>query len=77
MYNTIMSMSDLIYAHLLISLPLLPAVVTIYVLPMLLASERRHKHVNAIVVCNILTGWTFFGWVISFVWALAEEKELK
>jgi hypothetical protein len=77
MHDTIMSMSDLIYSHLLISLPLLPAVATIYVLPMLLASERRHKHVNAIVVFNILTGWTFFGWVISFVWALAEEKEVK
>ena len=75
MYDTIMSMSDLFYSHLLISLPLLPAVATIYVLPMLLASERRHKHVNAIVAFNILTtGWTFFSWVVSFVWALAEEK---
>ena len=77
MYDTIMSMSDLFYSHLLISIPLLPAVATIYVLPMLLASERRHKHVNAIVAFNILTGWTFFGWVVSFVWALAEEKEVK
>jgi hypothetical protein len=46
MYDTIMRMSDLFYSHLLISVPLLPAVATIYVLPMLLASERRHKHVN-------------------------------
>jgi Superinfection immunity protein len=77
MYNTIMSMSDLVYANLLLSLALAPALTTIYVMPMLIASERRHKHVNAIVVFNISTGWTFFGWVISFVWALAEEKEVK
>jgi Superinfection immunity protein len=77
MYDTIMRMSDLFYSHLLISVPLLPAAATIYVLPMLLASERRHKHANAIVVFNILTGWTFFGWVISFVWALTEENQVK
>ena len=59
MYNDVMSMSDLVYAHLLMSFALLPALVTIYVMPMLIASERRHKHVNAIVVFNILTGWTF------------------
>ena len=35
-------------------------------------------HFNRVVEqVNILTGWTFFGWVISFVWALAEDKEAK
>ena len=77
MYNTLMSMSDWVNANPLMSFALLLPPVTIYVMPMLIASERRHKHVNAIVVFNILTGWTFFGWVISFVWALAEEKEVK
>jgi hypothetical protein len=77
MYNTIMSMSDLVYANLLLSLALSPTLVAIYVMPMIIASERRHKHVNAIVVFSVLTGWTFFGWFISFVWALAEEKEVK
>ena len=77
MYSTIMSMSDWVNANPLTSFGLLLPLVTIYVMPMLIASERRHKHVNAIVVFNILTGWTFFGWVISFVWALAEEKEVK
>jgi hypothetical protein len=77
MYNALMSMSDWVNANPLTSFGLLLPLVTIYVMPMLIASERRHKHVNAIVVFNILTGWTFFGWVISFVWALAEEKEVK
>jgi hypothetical protein len=75
--QAVMSMSDLVYAHLLMSVALSPALVSIYVMPMLIASERGHKHVNAIVVFNILTGWTFFGWVISFVRALVEEKEVK
>jgi hypothetical protein len=67
MYNALMSMSDWVNANPLTSFGLLLPLVTIYVMPMLIASERRHKHVNAIVVFNILTGWTFFGWVISFV----------
>jgi len=47
MYNTIMSMSDLVYANLLLSLALAPALTTIYVMPMLIASESRHKHLNS------------------------------
>jgi hypothetical protein len=54
MYNAVMSVSDLVYAHLLLSLALSPALVTIYVMPMLIASERRHKRVNAIVVLTSL-----------------------
>jgi Superinfection immunity protein len=76
MYNTIMTISDWVNADPLMSFALLLPLVTIYVMPMLIASERRHKHVNAIVVFNMLTGWTFFGWIISFVWALTEEKEV-
>jgi hypothetical protein len=41
MYNTIMSMSDLVYANLLLSLALAPALSSIYVMPMLIASERN------------------------------------
>jgi hypothetical protein len=43
MYNTVMSMSDLVYAHLLLSVALSPALVTIYVMPMLIASERTQQ----------------------------------
>ena len=57
MYNALMSMSDWVNANPLMSFALLLPLVTIYVMPMLIASERRHKHVNAIVVFNILTGW--------------------
>jgi hypothetical protein len=63
------------YAHPLISAASVAVVFTIYIMPMLIASERRHQHVTAIVLCNIFTGWTFFGWVVSFVWALAEDDD--
>jgi hypothetical protein len=41
MYNTLMSMSDLVTANPLMSFALLLPLVTIYVMPMLIASERR------------------------------------
>jgi hypothetical protein len=43
MYNTLMSMSDLVPAHPLMSFALLLPLVTIYVMPMLIASERRPR----------------------------------
>jgi hypothetical protein len=63
------------YTHPLMSTALVAVLYTIYIMPMFIASERNHKHVTAIVLFNIFTGWTFFGWVVSFVWALAEEND--
>jgi hypothetical protein len=77
--NTIASIGEWIYTwtytYPLMSAALVAVLYTIYIMPMLIASERRHKHVTAIVLFNIFTGWTFFGWVVSFVWALAEEND--
>ncbi len=45
----------------------------IYFLPSLCAIGKKGG--AGIVALNILLGWTFIGWVIAFVWALAAEKE--
>lgn len=45
----------------------------IYFLPSYLAYKRNHKNLLAIAALNVLTGWTFVGWVISLVWALKVE----
>ena len=43
----------------------------LYFLPAFLA---RHKsNFTAILVLNLLAGWTFIGWIIALVWALSAE----
>jgi len=45
-----------------------------YTLPWLVAHWREHKNTAAIAVLNILTGWTFIGWVAALVWAFTYSK---
>jgi hypothetical protein len=42
----------------------------LYWLPAFVAERRRHRQTTAIVVLNLLLGWTFVGWVVALVWAL-------
>ncbi len=48
--------------------------VVLYVLPSIVAFSRHHTQRDAILVLNILAGWTLFGWVAAFVWAFLDEK---
>lgn len=40
-----------------------------YLLPSFIAGMRKHQNTAAIVILNILLGWTFIGWVIALVWS--------
>lgn len=44
-------------------------VVTLYLLPFIVAKERKHKQIDALLAANILTGWTGIGWVACMIWA--------
>ena len=46
----------------------------LYFFPTFLAFKREHNNRTAILALNVLLGWTFIGWVISLVWALAKDK---
>ena len=46
-----------------------------YILPALVATERKHSKLAAIWVLNILLGWTFLGWALAFVWACTENNK--
>jgi len=39
----------------------------IYFIPALVAYKREHRQFVAILVLNLLLGWTFLGWVIALV----------
>jgi|tagenome__1003787_1003787.scaffolds.fasta_scaffold20939806_3 hypothetical protein len=44
-----------------------------YVLPSIVASKRRHRNFTAILVLNLLAGWTLIGWIVSIVWACTDN----
>jgi cytochrome c biogenesis protein CcdA len=43
--------------------------VALYFLPTIVAASRGHHNRSAIFMLNLLTGWTFVGWVAAFVWS--------
>ena len=44
--------------------------VALYLLPSIVARQVQHHNVVAIVVLNVLLGWTLLGWIGALVWAL-------
>jgi hypothetical protein len=45
-----------------------------YFLPSMIASNGRHRQRVAIYALNLFLGWSFIGWVIALVWALARSE---
>ena len=48
---------------------LLIPLLIIYLVPLMVAGVRRHRHFAAIAILNLFLGWTCMGWVGAFVWA--------
>lgn len=46
----------------------------IYFFPAWVARDRRKANLGAIFALNLLTGWTFIGWVVALVWALTNDR---
>jgi len=51
-------------------------ILAFYFLPTLVALMRHHGNTLAIFVANLLTGWTFIGWVIALVWACTSNQRV-
>jgi uncharacterized protein YecT (DUF1311 family) len=49
----------------------LVVILLIYFLPAIIAMSRGHKNALAIVLLNILVGWTGIGWIVILVWSLS------
>lgn len=45
----------------------------LFFLPSILAVLGGRRNSLAILVANILLGWTFFGWAIILIWALTKD----
>ncbi|MEM5314196.1 superinfection immunity protein [Paraburkholderia sp. JHI869] len=50
-----------------------PTVIALYFSPTIVAFRRKLPNRTAILVLNLLTGWTFLGWVVAIVWAHTGE----
>lgn len=47
----------------------------VYFLPAIVAFHRNHHNKVAILVLNLLLGWTFLGWVGALIWSLMQVQE--
>jgi hypothetical protein len=43
----------------------------LYFLPSLIAGSRHLHERTAITMLNLFLGWTFIGWIIALIWAIA------
>ena len=48
----------------------------LYFLPAIVAFARSKRDAGAILVLNLLLGWTAIGWVIALVWALRQDAPI-
>ena len=47
-----------------------------YMIPAIVAFERKHHNKWAVALLNAILGWTVIGWIIALVWsATAVRKE--
>jgi len=45
-------------------------IIVAYLLPGIIASNRKHHNSTAIWLVNIFAGWSVLGWFIALVWAV-------
>lgn len=48
----------------------------VYFIPTIAAERRRHRNRKAILMLNLLAGWTAIGWLVAIVWAFTDNTEM-
>ncbi|MGA2536476.1 MAG: superinfection immunity protein [Terracidiphilus sp.] len=43
----------------------------LYFLPSIVAGSRHVEGRTAITLFNLFLGWTFIGWIVALIWAIA------
>jgi hypothetical protein len=51
----------------------LALLLAVYFLPAIVAYWRQHHNAAAILMLDLLLGWTALGWIIAMVWALTQQ----
>lgn len=57
--------------------PLLALVIVLwlYLVPTFIAGCRGHHNTMAILVLNLLLGWTALGWIVALVWSCTAKRQ--
>ena len=48
--------------------------IPLYFLPTILSMESKHS--RAILLLNLLLGWSVVGWVAALIWAMLDKKAI-
>lgn len=48
----------------------------VYCIPGFIAFVREHHNRRAILVLNVLLGWTIIGWIAAVIWSFWSSPEL-
>lgn len=54
-----------------IGVTVLAVILYVHFLPTIIAYRRRHPSRTAILLLDLIFGWTLIGWVVALLWALA------
>lgn len=46
----------------------------VYFIPGAVANVRKHHNYNAILLLNLLLGWTLIGWLAALIWSVTAVK---
>ena len=49
--------------------------ILIYAIPSIIAFRRYHNSAVAILLTNLLLGWTGIGWVVALIWAFTGNTD--
>jgi len=63
----------LILSALIIVNPLITLSIIFYFIPSIIAAVQNKKNFTAIIVTNIIFGWTVLGWIICLIWSLLKD----
>jgi hypothetical protein len=58
----------------MLGLMTLIVLIALYLIPAWVAFGRHHHDRVAILVLNLLLGWSVLGWIIALVWALTAVR---
>ena len=48
-------------------------VVGFYFIPTIVAYSNKKKNASAIMLLNLLLGWSIFGWIVALIWATTKD----
>jgi hypothetical protein len=60
--------------HFLAGFLLLLAIIALYFLPTFFAYRQHKANATAIMMLNLLTGWSGIGWLIALIWSLTKDR---